>query len=352
MKSQLSDTSAISGSLELAPPTRKLMQWKETGGVDKLFSMTSRTLRNKTLCKLYTRNMVTKSLADITNSAKLDKTSNQTLKQAFLNTSNAMNNSIAASSTIINNDLSVEASMNNNEVSKNVLPLADSFIDNNNDLSKQAQLDELTLDANQIEPINTTTEVPVQKEKQIDLDEMEPMGEPSMFTSNGDMLLNEMPSNLEVTPGKEVKIAEEKKKESSESEEEEEEEEEAETDETKKTTKRTPKKRSYRKSLNVTVSKDVTIRDEPEDGDETLTNDPSKVLTKRAKTMVSILKKSFNKNDNVGFFELIKKNGRKNVVQKFYSLLVLSKYEIIEVSQEDQYDDIIISQGDKFETFA
>lgn len=52
MKSQLSDTTGISGSLELAPPTRKLMQWKETGGVDKLFSMTSRPLHNKALHKV------------------------------------------------------------------------------------------------------------------------------------------------------------------------------------------------------------------------------------------------------------------------------------------------------------
>ena len=52
MKTQLSDTRAILGSLELAPPTRKLMLWKETGGVDKLLTLTCRPVHSKTLSKV------------------------------------------------------------------------------------------------------------------------------------------------------------------------------------------------------------------------------------------------------------------------------------------------------------
>ncbi len=52
MKIQLSDTSNILGQLELAPPTRRLMQLKETSGVDKMFSLTSRPLHNKNLSKV------------------------------------------------------------------------------------------------------------------------------------------------------------------------------------------------------------------------------------------------------------------------------------------------------------
>jgi len=36
MKAQLSDTSDIVATLDLAPPTKRLMQFKETGGVEKL----------------------------------------------------------------------------------------------------------------------------------------------------------------------------------------------------------------------------------------------------------------------------------------------------------------------------
>lgn len=39
MKAQLSDTSDIVTTLDLAPPTKRLMHWKETGGVEKLFAL-------------------------------------------------------------------------------------------------------------------------------------------------------------------------------------------------------------------------------------------------------------------------------------------------------------------------
>lgn len=52
MKNQLSDTSVILGQLELAPPTRRLMQLKETSSVDKMFSTTSRPLHSKVLLKV------------------------------------------------------------------------------------------------------------------------------------------------------------------------------------------------------------------------------------------------------------------------------------------------------------
>ena len=38
MKAQLRDTQDIVATLDLAVPTKKLMHWKETGGVEKLFS--------------------------------------------------------------------------------------------------------------------------------------------------------------------------------------------------------------------------------------------------------------------------------------------------------------------------
>ncbi len=49
MKTQLSDTTDIVGVLELAPPTRRLMHLKETGGIEKLFSLSATTIYSKTL---------------------------------------------------------------------------------------------------------------------------------------------------------------------------------------------------------------------------------------------------------------------------------------------------------------
>lgn len=52
MKNQLSDTSSILGQLELAPPTRRLMQLKENSSIDKMFSVTSRPLHSRILLKV------------------------------------------------------------------------------------------------------------------------------------------------------------------------------------------------------------------------------------------------------------------------------------------------------------
>lgn len=53
MKAQLSDTQDIVTTLDLAPPTKRLMHWKETGGVEKLFALPGRPLHARNVFKLY-----------------------------------------------------------------------------------------------------------------------------------------------------------------------------------------------------------------------------------------------------------------------------------------------------------
>lgn len=346
MKNQLSDTSAILGQLELAPPTRRLMQLKETSSIEKMFSTTSRPLHCKILLKLYTRNMVSKNLADLTNSVKTLEKPIHTKEPAPINHMTSFVANMQA------NEISIEASMNDHHTSKNLLPLADSMIDN--DASKHQQ-NEVSFDNQPVAEI--TDKAPATT----DFDEFDQFGGPaSMFNANGnleDMLLDELPNqiSLEMTPG--VKPTKPDEEESDE-------EEEVEVGD-KKTSKNTTspntshRKRHYKRSIiNASLNKEntntTTNRNDEDDNlyDDTLNSDPSKNLNKRAKTMVSLLNKSFSKHDNVGFFELTRKTGRKHSVQKFYSLLVLKKYEIIDLSQEETYSDIIICKGDKFENFA
>ena len=52
MKLQLQDTSEITTTLDLAPPTKKLMHWKETGGVEKLFALPGRSIASKRMSKV------------------------------------------------------------------------------------------------------------------------------------------------------------------------------------------------------------------------------------------------------------------------------------------------------------
>ena len=40
-------------TLDLAPPTKRLMHWKETGGVEKLFALPGRPLHARSVFKLY-----------------------------------------------------------------------------------------------------------------------------------------------------------------------------------------------------------------------------------------------------------------------------------------------------------
>lgn len=52
MKAQLSDTTDIVITLDLAPPTKRLMHWKETGGVEKLFALPGKNIPAISLAKV------------------------------------------------------------------------------------------------------------------------------------------------------------------------------------------------------------------------------------------------------------------------------------------------------------
>ena len=58
MKGQLSDTGDIVTTLDLAPPTKRLMHWKETGGVEKLFALPGRLLQSRFIADDYTANLI------------------------------------------------------------------------------------------------------------------------------------------------------------------------------------------------------------------------------------------------------------------------------------------------------
>jgi hypothetical protein len=66
MKAQLSDTSDIVTTLDLAPPTKRLMHWKETGGVEKLFALPARPIPARVLFKVNI-SMINASCASLIN---------------------------------------------------------------------------------------------------------------------------------------------------------------------------------------------------------------------------------------------------------------------------------------------
>lgn len=80
MKSQLSDTSDIVTTLDLAPPTRRLMHWKETGGVEKLFALPGRSIPARSLFRVrFVLNSYTERLNKFTNLFRRANSSNYNL---------------------------------------------------------------------------------------------------------------------------------------------------------------------------------------------------------------------------------------------------------------------------------
>ncbi|VDK37167.1 unnamed protein product [Taenia asiatica] len=66
MKTQMQDTSEIVTQLDLAPPTKRLMRMKETGGLDKLFTLPCRSISSRILQRMFSRNLRTQPINDAT----------------------------------------------------------------------------------------------------------------------------------------------------------------------------------------------------------------------------------------------------------------------------------------------
>ena len=64
MKAQLSDSADIVTTLDIAPPTKRLMHWKETGGVEELFSLPGRKLFARHVLVDYQTNLKITATAD------------------------------------------------------------------------------------------------------------------------------------------------------------------------------------------------------------------------------------------------------------------------------------------------
>ena len=82
--------------------------------------------------------------------------------------------------------------------------------------------------------------------------------------------------------------------------------------------------------------------------DETIEEFEDRVLNKRAGHLNKILQSKFEENVIlVDFKDLIRRNMRKQVAQKFYSILVLQKVEAVKINQDKPYDPIMVEKGPK-----
>lgn len=85
--------------------------------------------------------------------------------------------------------------------------------------------------------------------------------------------------------------------------------------------------------------------------DETYEQFEARVTNKRAAQMHHIIKSKLEVDASLPFSSMCTaKNNRKQVAQKFYTLLVLKKYQAVEMIQSGSYDDIFVTKGPKFDT--
>ncbi|KAG8311080.1 Double-strand-break repair protein rad21 [Homalodisca vitripennis] len=82
--------------------------------------------------------------------------------------------------------------------------------------------------------------------------------------------------------------------------------------------------------------------------DETYEQFEERVLNKRAAHMYTLVKARLANDEKLYFTDMVHRNNKKQVAQKFYSLLVLKKFQVLELDQDGSYEEILISQGASF----
>ncbi|XP_038247534.1 double-strand-break repair protein rad21 homolog [Dermochelys coriacea] len=293
IRAQLSDYSDIVTTLDLAPPTKKLMMWKETGGVEKLFSLPAQPLWNNRLLKLFTRCLTPLVPEDLRKRRKGGEADN--LDEFLKDFENPE----------VPREEPPQQQQQRDVIDEPILEepsrLQESMME-----GSRTNLDESVMPppppqtgvkrkAQQVEPEPVLPPQPLQQL------EMPPVEMPPEEPQSICQLIPE----LELLPEKEK----EKEKEKEEEEEEEEE--------------------------------DGTGGDQDQE---------ERRWNKRTQQMLHGLQRALAKTgaESISLLELCRNTNRKQAAAKFYSFLVLKKQQAIELTQEEPYSDIIATPGPRF----
>ncbi|XP_070533696.1 double-strand-break repair protein rad21 homolog isoform X2 [Ptychodera flava] len=270
IKAQLKDTTDITSTLDLAPPTKKLMIWKETGGVDKLFSLPGR-VAGSCLLKIFTRNLTTQKVV-----AKHGETEPEEEKM---------------------------------EVEEPEVPREEEVHEEEPVVREQ----ESTLEVNES---SRQEQKPEEKSAEpVPLPTMSPPPRPySPSSDDGDMGDDLFGPDSVQSFGVEPQ---------SESEDEE--------------------------PQGTAESPEASQDEEEEDGDADTEEQDEKRWNKRTQQMIHVLQKQLQRQDQITFSELAKKNNRKQAASKFYTFLVLKKQNAIDVLQSEPFGEITVTKGPRFD---
>ncbi|KAJ8273353.1 hypothetical protein GJAV_G00100660 [Gymnothorax javanicus] len=299
IRAQLSDYSDIVTTLDLAPPTKKLMMWKETGGVEKLFSLPAQPLWNSRLLKMFTRcltPLVPDELrkrkkggeADSLDEFLKDLENPEVPREEVLPQQRDI-----IDQTIVEEPSALQASAmesSRTTLDESVMPPPSS----QHGVKRKAQDGEPALPMGALEP-QAERSAPTQP--QLDMNQVELPPE-------------EVPNISQLIP--ELDLLGEKGKGKDKDDEEEEEEEEG------------------------------------QGGDQ---DQEERRWNKRTQQMLHGLQRVMAKTgaESISLLELCRNNNKKQAAAKFYSFLVLKKQQAIELSQSEPYSDIIATPGPRFQ---
>ncbi|XP_073446329.1 double-strand-break repair protein rad21 homolog isoform X2 [Dendrobates tinctorius] len=287
IRAQLSDYSDIVTTLDLAPPTKKLMMWKETGGVEKLFSLPAQPLWNSRLLKLFTRCLTPVVPDELRKRRKGGEADNldEFLKE-FENPDvprEEMRQQDVIDQPILEEPSRLQESMmegSRTHLDETVMPPP-----------PQPEQQGVKRDSEQMEPEPL---LPEPEQPQI---EMPPVELPPEEPQN----LNDLIPELNLIPEKEKE-------------------------------------------------KEFEEEEEEEDNTGTEQDQEERRWNKRTQQMLHGLQRVLARTgaESISLLELCRNTNRKQAAAKFYSFLVLKKQQAIELTQEEPYSDIIATPGPRF----
>jgi len=322
MKMQLSDTSEIVTTLDLAPPTKKLMHWKETGGVEKLFALPGRPIPSKGVGKMFQRNLVTRSILeeDQEDDDRLELEQPRDEEESKHQDIEPRHSTIPEQPSVAEDPSHIEPPLDASRQSTNIFDASvtrqsNVFDSSNASVQQPSVFDAPNIPQGRPEPgfqIQDEPEmppVPPPMDHSDDEDDFAPLGAPSPPSDDG------LPEPEEPEP---------------------------EDDQDDLFGTDLPE-----------VAPEEEQGDEPQTAEEAEEQEERR-WNKRTQQLLHYINKAMDNSprDVASFHSMLHRNNRKQVASKFYTLLVLKKQQSIDVMQEEPYGDILITKGPRYEVVA
>ncbi|CAH1247816.1 RAD21 [Branchiostoma lanceolatum] len=298
IRAQLEDTSDIVTTLDLAPPTKKLMQWKEMGGVDKLFTMPCRAVGAKVLLAIFHRNLNTIIPEDLREEkgSAVDDEERMEIESTEMGRDDLYDDGPMS--------FGGPASVSSLGSVAEPLPMGD---DDDDDLPPKS-VEPPEVPERRSSPTPEEQAVVSKNSKASPSKRKNTLGgvEDLFGQAAGSPAVDLPPMSPVKTPSSSPRKA-----------------------------YRTPRGGGDSSHANETEEEQEERR-----------------LNKRTTQMLHVMDRTMGSTGSITFFDMTKKHTRKQAAAKFYTLLVLKKQTAIEVEQKEHFSDILITKGPKFNSLV